>query len=164
MLITGLTPLSPPQGLVISDWPWSEQMTMLTTSHRKGQRGVVGECRGRGYEGKGAGPGSARARLCAGEVGLRRSSATWARRGGGPRLHIDDKSAKLYSKYSGFFLILCLIRSNICFIVKIKEKRLTGRKTRTRSNSHRLLYSWHLTHLVSEGTFEVFSAKVSLLK
>ena len=51
-----------------------------------------------------------------------------------------------------------------CFIVKIKEKRLTERKTRTRSNSHRLLYFWHLTHLVSEGTFEVFSAKVSLLK
>ena len=47
----------------------------------------------------------------------------------------------------------------MCFILKIKEKSLTGTKIRTRSNSHRLLYSWNLTHLVSEGTFEVFSAK-----
>lgn len=83
---------------------------------------MVGECRGRGYGGAEAGPGSARARLC-----TRGGSAAGACR---QRLLIYDKSAKLYSKYSWFFLILCLIRSNMCFILKIKEKGLNWNKSK----------------------------------
>lgn len=43
MLITGLSPFSPPWGPVISEQALSEQMMMMTLSHRKGWGGKEAE-------------------------------------------------------------------------------------------------------------------------